>query len=578
MLSNPQITYIIRSLQSNVAYKLLFVNLTAMVIPRIYIDLRRNRYAGQETAFYELSSLLINYVLPGSLALAVASVLKKFKNPFRVDTLGWASNQHIRMFSEIYRRSVQENSKIETLEQFIKNTLTRLEGIDALNGKSTRLSSTISQQEAKRIYKLFFQQKPKADDVRAIGKTIGGRLGTFDRVTLRNGKNSVTLNPEKLIQYLHDMGTQFQKAHTLPTANIIKNNVEIIAKKLQATNHAKTLISLSVVSALGFSAQFVNRWITFLQTGKKEFVGYKDFGKEAQKKANKVKTSFDHTFKTMPQHIASLSPHPTVSFMPPLKTASKELYFKGMESSQFLPSAEQLKYTIYPVGILGKLLASRDWSEFRETFTKASFAYFNFLFVPNLIENLVAHGLGRQDIFNTPKVLQQPRSGNWFTNIKEQFQHINRSTIRSYQDIELYAERVGQNWANLSDSSLQTNLKALLRHPDAVIAKTRQLSNTQKTQMLSEVVKKELNGLKNTATLSGILYSCLTLGIGLNLLNVYLTNKKRLPKPPEGITSQAVAASGKPYSAPAFPSPYQSGKMASQYQYFSPNPLSIPLK
>ena len=53
----------------NPVYGLLFVNFTSLVIPRIYIDSKRNKYAGAKTAFYELSSTATNYALPGLIAL-----------------------------------------------------------------------------------------------------------------------------------------------------------------------------------------------------------------------------------------------------------------------------------------------------------------------------------------------------------------------------------------------------------------------------------------------------------------------------------------------------------------------------
>src|SRR5688572_20560219 len=105
-LYHPKTTAALKGLQSNIAYKLLFVNMTAMVIPRIYIDYHRNKYAGQETAFYESYSLATNYALPGLMALGTAAYLNKKGNPLGINTKGWIGKDYVDTLSDTYKQSL----------------------------------------------------------------------------------------------------------------------------------------------------------------------------------------------------------------------------------------------------------------------------------------------------------------------------------------------------------------------------------------------------------------------------------------------------------------------------------------
>jgi hypothetical protein len=504
IFSHPYITANIRALQSNAAYKLLFVNITSLILPRIYIDSCRNRFAGEETAFYELYSLVTNYGLPGILAWGTAQVLKSIKNPFKIDTTGWIDNKQIRALSHIYQRSIQEQNPAKTLDQFLKNSLAELEGIDSLSSKATRLSPLQIDRQMHQIKSIWLLKKSNKEVIQSVSKTLSRTLGTFDNITLRYKQKNLSINPENFIQHLIYLGTQFQKGHVSSNKTIIEANIKQITQKLNFSNNAKTAVGLTIVSSLGFFAQFINRWLTFRKTGHKGFVGYQDFGQ-------KIK------------HSSHKNPHQVLD----ISTLRKNLHFGGMESSQFLPTSDQLKCPIYPMGILGKLLASRDWIEARETAIKATFAYFNFLFIPNLVENLVAHKLGNQNIFSNTSQFKHLKPSSGLSYYKQWFQNVNQSRIRSFQDIEIYSKRLGEEIGKLNEYQLQKKLEGIVSRPMPILKRINQLGGAEKVEQLSQAIAKELNGLRNIAIISSLLYSCLTLGIGLNLLNIYITNSNR---------------------------------------------------
>ena len=252
-------------------------------------------------------------------------------------------------------------------------------------------------------------------------------------------------------------------------------------------NNLKTSIAVGVTCLLGFSAQFINRTITRLRTGKKDFVGYSDVYRNT---SNKKEENTDKT------------------------TA-----FKGFESDNFFPTRPQLKNTIYPVGIIGKLFASRCGDEARETSIKSVFTFLNFLIIPNLIKNIVAYGFGNKNIFNN---LTIDENKGFFSKIWK----IKDNTIKSYDEIRIFSERMGKQLGNLDNNRLIQKLGGLISKPEKLIGSLGR-NNGDRAKIIAEYIAKELNGIKNTSKIFDILYSVFNIGYRVNLLNIYITNNKR---------------------------------------------------
>jgi hypothetical protein len=519
VFSHPMTSKALQGLQSNFAAKLLFVNVATMAVPRTIIDYQRNKYAGQETGFYEGYSLFSNYAMPGLLALGTASVLKKFNNPFKVNTSSWVSNESIEALAQHYRVALKDSQKAavpqkqtalakieaktqinskDTRECFLKQTLSHLQGKRAIDGSLTRLSPELVNNFAQELEALAPGQKPDL----ALARRIGEALGSYDRVELLPhasglhalaGGKSLALQPQKFLEHLSSLSHEFKKAGN-------STDLDRISQKLCRGNIIKAVVSLSVVASLGFFAQFINKWITRKRTGQTGFVGTMNFSSVSQPSASHQS-----------QPSATQSPS-----------------FAGLASSQFLPTAEQLKYVIYPAGIFGKMLASRSLDELRETSIKASFAYFNLLFIPNIVENMVAHAAGHPHAFSkTPNLEPFPENSGIWARSKRYFQTVNRSTVRSYEDLAIYAQQLGKKLSTASDTELAQELKTLLRKPESLMAELKTLKTPMmREKAVAEAVMSQLRGVKNKAVLAGLFYSALTLGVGLNLLNIYITNRK----------------------------------------------------
>lgn len=588
-------TTVLRTLQANQAAKLLLVNTTSLVLPRIYIDYQRNRYAGQETAFYELYSTASNYILPGLVGVGTAHLLASGGNPFKIKTTGWAGNEYVRALSDVYRNALQVGDMTGTRKAFIQSALQQLEGVDFFQRKgqpqqARHLTPQQLSQFTERLDALVQAPKRDAKAMNALAQEIATDLGTFDQVKLRPlGAVGEALNvhPEKLLEYLHSLHAEFQKGYAPAlVSEAVQQNVSHIAEKLTRINTAKSWASLGVVAGLGFAAQFINRGITRAQTGKSGFVGYTNFaddisGKpfkpnqqlmftlspastaQSSLKSGLTAASVQNAYGMTPFRVPVAAPlvgmnSGAASFVAANSTApavqnavGQPRFSGGLVSSQFLPTAAQLKYVIYPAGIVGKLLASRCPDEFRETLVKAGFAYINFLLIPNLVENLVAHAFRNAHVFSQAAEVADA-SGGILGKIKQGFQAINDSKLRSYNDVEVYAKRMGQGLQTLSGDALRQELKAVLgKKADAVMQRLAGVVDAQKAELIETAVVKELNKIKNISAVTGLVYSCLTLGVGLNLLNTKMTNDRQAKrKALDEKAAKLAATASLPFSAP----------------------------
>jgi len=562
VLSHPRLSRTLQVLQSNPAAKIFLVNVATVAAPRVYIDYHRNKDAGNESIFYEGFSLFSNYIAPGLLALGTASLLKKFNNPLHINTTQWISNEAVDAFSHHYKaalgkldNAVLEQDPAARKKAFFHQVLSHLEAKRSLDGKITHLEPQHIQELAHDVTALPLKGKAP----QSLINKLTGHLESADQIKLLaapHGK-ALDIQPKDFLSQLSKMGHEFQKVHT-------GDQVHNLVSKVHFSNSAKAAVSLSIVGGLGFFAQFINKWITKERTGKTGFVGtenliaVEDDGSEVPVVVP-VRLPANHPDdKTIggklvsqvhvPGHAAkqndvppTLNPSPSrgegIKSSPVDDVNSKkgkdkknqpQPAFGGFASNQFLPNVDQLKYIIYPAGIIGKMLASRSIDELRETAIKAGFAYFNLLFIPNLVENVVAYAAGKHHIFSRKPDLKPltSESGVW-EKTKYYFKSVNQAHIRSYEDVALYSKQYAQKLSTMKGEALEKELKTLISKPEALLSRLSTIQNpVEREQHLSDAILKRLSWVKNAAVLSGILYSALTLGVGLNLLNIYITKRR----------------------------------------------------
>jgi len=439
------------------------LSLGTMGIPRCIVDFHRNFSAGLETALYEGYGMVVNYMLPGFVALGIAKSIQwvhNKRNPGnKLNLTLWTDNKTIDAFSDVWKGTSGSKERVKDYLSQIFTESTVVKGKENINlGKN--INKKVLDDQINELTKLItspnvLQKEELAKITNAIAKHAGARdIVKFSK--------SGTTSLDKLIE---------------DASHLAKNYFieEKSLKLLKTTNSVKTVGALALVVSATFSSQFINRWITYKRTGKKDFVGYSDF----EKTENKIKDN-DKNEKNK-------------SLKPSFSGASdilQNLIFK----SQF-PHREQIKYLIAPASASGAVAASRDDNEQREKLLKAGFTLANFFFLPDLIEKLVCYPLRKTDKNKELKnqIINYPVEGAGFF----------KSKIKSHSEIYDYC------W-NKAQQVLGGNAK-----DEVVQAKIEELG-----------LLKKLQALKNKSKLSAYLYTFATIGAGIPIINTIMTEKR----------------------------------------------------
>ncbi len=473
--------------------KLLFINCTSLIAPSIIVDSFRNKYAGAETAFYQLFNSVVNYFVAGLIALGVAAGFNSILNPSKVNTMGWVSNKSVDFLKEQYEHN-------KTLAQFAQNILEKASASHEFQNVNLNDIARAGKVNLPEISTQIFNPENHKNIVEILGK----HLGTVDNITVaaKQGKFYETSLPQ-LVKDLNYLGKEFKKASSPST-------LDKIASRIKNTNRMKTIASIGIVATLGFFSQFINNWITKKRTGKSGFVGYKEFGQNVDKNTHSKENNKNNT----------------TSFKGIIELPS-------LESKKFMPTYEQLKWVIYPAGVVGKNLFCRSDDERREVLLKTSFAFLNFLVIPSFIDNLMAYSYKNKHLFNNinndnKKLFLNNKNAGFLEKTVNFFKNLplmNKLEIRSYKDIEAYSHYVAQD---LENKPLNKQILAeYIKNPsEELIRKINRLNGSEKTKELALAIQKELKGIKNVSKFASIAYSLLTLGIGINVINIIITNKK----------------------------------------------------
>ena len=123
------ITQSLIAIDTNPMVNAALVDVFAMVIPRTYVDTKkRNKYAGGETLFRELTGTFIVCLSSGIIAKGIANMYNKFVNPqTKVNTNSWLTNDSLNLLHHSWNKSANN------VEKYISNVLSNLSGIDGKN-------------------------------------------------------------------------------------------------------------------------------------------------------------------------------------------------------------------------------------------------------------------------------------------------------------------------------------------------------------------------------------------------------------------------------------------------------------
>ncbi|MDD3013349.1 MAG: hypothetical protein PHC34_06560 [Candidatus Gastranaerophilales bacterium] len=463
--------------QNNAAFSTGVVDIAGMVAPRTAIDAQRNEHAGAETFRREIMGTLVNNVAPGIFALGIAAAMKPF---MKMQTTIWANSETMDLLKEAWDKSGDT-------KEYVKNVLSGVKGLDG--DKWTDLKMSVEKQDIlinkmtdlikinrdtvseKGIIAQLKSKIKTYNDIKKGRKEVEALIG--EQIKARNNikisLNGSTKEPletslEHLVRDMRDMGE-----HIFTKAVNKGINIDTAISRLKKVNVTKSAGTLGILCVVDFCVQYVNRKITNKKTGKKGFVGYKDFENgDCELKDSNRKRNLNIGKALGVAALVGLN-----AVFIGRKNLVKKLEFKNA-----FANLNQIRL-LFSAAVAGRIVAADDSNELRETSTRDFFSYFNWLVLGGIVAKGVA---GKSD-----------------------------STLLNNKD-EGYKDRKGLDkichW--IQDISIKS-------HSEVLDINSGKLNNEVKVKL----------GILNKSIGAGLVYSTIVLGIGIPILNILLTNKKR---------------------------------------------------
>lgn len=481
------ITQSLITIDTNPMVNATLVDVFAMVIPGTYIDTKkRNKYAGAETFFRELAGTFTVCLSSGIFAKWIAHLYNKFIEPeIKINPNSWVTDDSLNFLKHSWDKS-NKNS-----EKYISNILSNLSGVE---GKEISEWKNINWKNVEWIedskWEKFVWKDAKFNNIQNNLKDKEQIIKTLGQII--EDKNIDKKDTKQLLAIAEHRITNALKAtnsvnvrlddKTLKASlkNILRDsydlgkdvfanksiNLEKALNKIQKMNKTKTLGALLIASTLGLTNQYINRKITKKRTGTDAFVGEVDYKNIVDKKDEKKSKENKSRLLTL-KLLSSAGIIALAAIV--MKIRSPKDFIKKLEFTGPITSGNAIK-TVYTATLAGRFLASYSENELVESDIRDYSRFLNWL---------VFGGFAAKGVAN---LLDKDQS-NLFN---------------------IHKEGKGlKHWLN--DISLKSHAE--------VAAKG------------TEFAKKNIWKL-NLAHSIGFLYSLITLGLMLPLLNIAITKNK----------------------------------------------------
>ena len=433
-----------------------FVDVFAMDTPRTIVETKnRGKQAGIEMGFREYTGTFIAEFSAAVFAILASKFIAKKLNPeIKVNSGSWITNNGLDVFYDIYNKSDK------TPYGYVENLLNSMSG---QVGTRTKKFADISQNKTKSVIeKLTNLITDKSSDKKVnkkilteIQDEIIKLLGADNSITIKSGKNEVSSNLTHALRDIVDSGKNifFSKTKQLPGK---------IVSKLKRMNNLRIGIAIPLSMGLAITNQYLNRYLTKKRTGIDNFVGENGYENNVKDKNEKKKEKGLWLKKIISAGIFVLMLTKVMGVKKPIDLV-KKLEFDGPATS-----GNAIK-TIYGTLILGRIFASKDSTELRETNVRDYLGFLNWL----VLGGFVAKGVGQILNPKQDKLFNVSKKG---TGIKHWLQNV---SLKSQKEI------IAQG------GNVKANLRKL-----------------------------------NIAQISGIAYSAIMLGVLLPKLNIWMTRGK----------------------------------------------------
>ncbi len=437
-----------------------FVDVFAMDTPRTIVEFKnRGRQAGIEMGFREYTGTFIAEFSAALFAVLASKFISKKINPeVSVNSSSWITNNGLNVYSKIY-----ENSK-KTPQSYVEGIMSSMSGVA---GKETKYFSKIEKEKTEAVINKLtalisdktITKQTNEIVVNQVQDEIINLLGADNNITIKLGKETVTSSLSHAIRDIVDSGKNI-------FFNESKKDSNKIINKLKTMNNLRIGIAIPLSMFLALTNQYLNRYLTKKRTGIDNFVGENGYDKNVEIQAEKKKEKGLWLKKLISAGVFVFMLTKVMGVKKP-KDFINKLEFDGP-----VTSGNTIK-TVYGTLILGRIFASKDSTELRETNVRDYLGFLNWL----VLGGFVSKGVGQ---------ILDSKQENLF-NITKKGKGI-------------------RHWLN--DVSLKSQKEIIAQGGN---------------------VRKNLRKL-NIAQLSGIAYSTIMLGILLPKLNIWMTRGKSSDK------------------------------------------------
>ncbi|MBP3821393.1 hypothetical protein J6G99_07110 [bacterium] len=433
-----------------------FVDIFAMDTPRTIVETKnRGKQAGIEMGFREYTGTFIAEFSAAVFAIIASKFISKIIAPeIKVNSGSWITNNGLNVFSDIYKKSDK------TPKGYIEKVLNSMSG---LVGAKTKNFADIDSEKTKPIIKNLtklitdktYDKKTREYILEDVKNRIIDLLGADNSITIKSEKNKLTSNLTHSLRDIIDSGKNIFFTES-------KLESEEILSKLKLMNKLRIGIAIPLSMGLAITNQYINRYLTKKRTGIDNFVGENNYENNVASKNEKKNEKGLWLKKIISAGIFILMLAKVMGVKKPTDLI-KKLEFDGPATS-----GDAIK-TIYGTLILGRIFASKDSTELRETNVRDYLGFLNWL----VLGGFVAKGVGQildpkqKKLFNISK--QGKGIKHWLQNV----------SLKSQKEI------IAQG------GNVKSNLRKL-----------------------------------NIAQMSGIAYSSIMLGVLLPKLNIWMTRNK----------------------------------------------------
>lgn len=453
------------------------IDLFSMIGPRTIVDATRNGFAATETFLRESAGLIINCLAPGLVVFGMAKLLEKpiMGKDFRDTGVSkfWSNQKTNNLLTSAWLDTNNEKNITKRVSAYVERVLDNIEGLAGKN--DWRKIKDLPNRNS--LYSSFTNAILNNDEkllttttdnlIKDLGASRNIRLlNNTPSPLLSNAKNlDVDSKLKDLLKEMSNLGKTYSK--------MSDNAVIDFSKRMTKLINAKSAAGLAIIIAAGASFQYFNRMLTKYRTGSDGFVGDADYVE--QLKAGKVHSKKEYCEKENKKLIRHKILGTLGMGLLAVASFGKIPTANMFQFNGIFPTMNQCR-AISAVTYSGRILSSANDNELKETAFRDTLTFINLYYLGDYVSKLFATLTEKYGKGMKGQLLNETCAISKDANIFQKFWHWFRHTeIKGFEEL-----------AN-----------------NPTVRKNRAFAQA-----------------------SGLIYSCIVLGLLVPIYNKHRTNKK----------------------------------------------------